>query len=145
MPILIEFAVMRDVPPDAPTLQALRHALSGFPGIELAIVFGSVAKGCARFDSDLDIAVQSATPLTADNRLALIEAFALASGRAVDLIDLRVAGEPLRGQILRHGLRLEGSDTALASLMMRHVCDNEDFMPYVNRLHRERQQRWMSN
>ena len=65
---------MRDAPSGTPILQTLRHALSGFPGIELAIVFGSVAKGCARFDSDLDIAVQSAVPLTTDDRLALIEA-----------------------------------------------------------------------
>jgi predicted nucleotidyltransferase len=35
----------------------LREVLAGFPELILALVFGSVAKGLQRIDSDLDIAV----------------------------------------------------------------------------------------
>lgn len=41
----------------------IKAALSGYPQIKLAILYGSLAKGRERFDSDLDIA------LAAPNRL----------------------------------------------------------------------------
>ena len=126
----------------APMAAALAHVLARYPALELAFVFGSVARGTARFDSDLDIAVQARAPLDAATRIRLIEDLAEASGRAVDLVDLRETGEPLRGEVLRHGLRLVGSDAALAELMSRHVYDMEDFVPYVQRMLRERNRAW---
>ncbi|MBN8726450.1 MAG: nucleotidyltransferase domain-containing protein [Xanthomonadales bacterium] len=121
---------------------ALADVLSRYPALELAFVFGSVARGTASCDSDLDIAVQARTPLDAATRIRLIEDLAESSGRAIDLIDLRQTGEPLRGEVLRHGRRILGSDAALAELMSRRVHDMEDFVPYVQRMLQERNRAW---
>lgn len=131
--------------PDNPTLRAVRDTLPRLLelGVTTVIVFGSAARNALRFESDLDIALQMARPLSGEQRLHLIEMLALATGRAVDLVDLRTVGEPLRGEVLRGGIRLHGSHEDYAEIMRRHVYDMEDFMPYVDRLHRERQKSWL--
>lgn len=109
----------------------------------MAILFGSLASGWARPDSDVDLAVWSDGPLDAETRIALIDDVALALGRPVDIIDLTRTGEPLLGQILRNGRRLLGSDIDYASLLSRHVFNNADFVPYVNRMLEERRRAWI--
>ena len=126
-----------------PLKTRLQELLARQPGIRQAWLFGSVANERAGYESDLDIAVELDRPLDAQTRLDLIEALATASGRPIDLIDLKTAGEPLLGQILQHGRRLLGSDSDYAALIRRHVFDNEDFMPYVRRLLQERRQAWI--
>lgn len=121
---------MADLPDHAALIDACRAA--GEP--RLVLLFGSVARGTARPDSDLDVAIDLGRPLTADDKLALIEALALASGRPVDLVDLRRAGVPLVGEILDHGKRLVGDVATHGALMARHVTDVEDFMPAYRRL-----------
>lgn len=130
--------------PDQPGLQStLRQALTEHGGVRLAILFGSQATGHATPLSDLDLAVQMATPLEAADKIALIERLALATGLPVDLIDLKHCGEPLLGQILKHGIRLLGSDTNYAALLSRHLFDAADFLPYRNRILAERRQAWI--
>lgn len=124
-------------------IDALESLLARQPGLELAILFGSMASGRQRPDSDLDLAVQAARPLTVEHKLALVGQLALASGRAVDLVDLRTVGEPLLGQILSRGRRLLGSDEAHAALLRRHLLDAADFLPYAQRMVTERRQAWI--
>ena len=121
----------------------LREVLARFPGLMLALVFGSVAKGCQRADSDLDIAVAANQALTAADKMAIIEALAERTGRPVDLIDLKVVAEPLLGQIVRHSRRLMGSDNAYGQLISRHLFEQADFMPYRNRVLAERRAAWI--
>lgn len=61
-------------------------------------------------------------------RIDTITALATLTGRPIDLIDLHTVGEPLLGQILRHGTRLTGSDTRFGQLIARHFFETEDFM-----------------
>jgi predicted nucleotidyltransferase len=121
----------------------IRQALTEHGGVRLAILFGSRATGRATPHSDLDLAVQTSTPLTAADKIALIEKLAHATGLPIDLIDLKHAGEPLLGQILKHGVRLLGSDEAYAALLTRHVFDEADFLPYRNRILSERRLAWI--
>jgi len=120
----------------------LVDVLAGFPGVVLAVLFGSIAMGRQRPDSDLDIAVAAREALTAAEKMALIEALAERTGRPVDLIDLKVVTEPLLGQIVRHGRRLRGSDSAYGQLISRHLFEQADFMPYRSRLLAERRAAW---
>lgn len=131
-------------PPGAADLRQLRQLLEGRDGLRLAFVFGSLARGGAGPDSDLDIAVQADRPLSAAQGAALIELLAAACGRPVDLIDLMTVGEPLLGEILAHGQRLFGSDADHAALIRRHVFDTEDFLPYARRMLRERRRAWIA-
>ena len=64
------------------------------------------------------------------------------TGRPVDLIDLKVVAEPLLGQIVRHGRRLLGSDSAYGQLISRHLFEQADFMPYRSRVLAERWAAW---
>ena len=118
-------------------------ALQMIDGLELAVVFGSVAQGSARADSDLDIAVRYAVPLDAEQKLALIRALGVASGRPVDLIDLRTAGPIVARQALTRGKRLFGTDTDFASQLSRTLIDYADFAPLIERTLRERRDAWM--
>ncbi len=109
------------------------------------ILFGSCASGKATSTSDLDIAVQGAHALTADEKTDLIGRLSLLTGRPVDLIDLCNTGQPLLNQILSTGVRLYGSDHHFAELMLRNVVAHEDFVPLQKRLIRERLDAWIKS
>ena len=121
----------------------LQDVLAQFPALVLALVFGSVAQGRERADSDLDIAVAADKPLTAVEKMDIITALAEQTGRPVDLIDLNGVAEPLLGQIVRHGRRLLGSDGAHGNLISKHLFEQADFMPYRNRVLAERRAAWI--
>lgn len=119
-------------------------ALQTVDGLELAVVFGSVARRVARADSDLDVAVRYAAPLDAEQKLALIRALGAATGRPIDLIDLRTAGPIVARQALTLGKRLFGTDTDFASQLSRTLIDYPDFAPLIERTLRERREAWMT-
>ena len=117
--------------------------LNRHPEIELAILFGSLATGLVRPDSDVDLAVSTARPLTGQARVTLIEEMAEVTGRPVDLVDLATVGEPLLGQILAKGRRLAGDDSRFARLLSRHWVEQADFLPYRDRILAERRAAWI--
>lgn len=121
----------------------LQNTLSPIVPIRLALVFGSVARGSARADSDIDIAIWTHLPLTADTKIRMIEAIAHSTGRAVDLVDLSCTGYPLLGEILRDGVRIIGDASTQADLATRAVLDRADFFPYVQQLLQTRRQAWI--
>jgi predicted nucleotidyltransferase len=123
--------------------QTVIGVLNAQPAIRLAILFGSLAAGKVRADSDIDLAVDGGRRLTAEEKMTLIAGLAAATGRPVDLVDLRAAGEPLLGQILKHGKRILGSDAAYAAVITRHLFDQADFLPYRNRILAERRRAWI--
>ena len=125
------------------TVDQLSAVLSAFPQIELAVLFGSVARGGERPGSDIDIAVAARRALSITEKIALVEALALRTGRPIDLVDLRTVSEPLLGQVLRHGRRLLGSDRAYGELISRHLFEQADFMPYRARVLAERRAAWI--
>ena len=122
--------------------EKLREVLANFPQITLAIVFGSVASGQAHAQSDLDLAVIAAKPLQAAEKIQIVEALVLATGRPIDLVDVHFAPQPLLGQVLKHGRRILGSDTAYAQLLYRHLIAQADFVPLQNRILAERRMAW---
>ncbi|MBW8067509.1 MAG: nucleotidyltransferase domain-containing protein [Ferrovum sp.] len=121
----------------------LREVLAGFPQIRQAILFGSLASGYARTDSDLDIAVEADHLLTVKEKIDLVNALSVQTGRPVDLVDLRAISVLLRGQVLRHGRKIMGSNTLYGELISRHVFDQADFMPIRTRLLAERRKAWI--
>ena len=131
--------------------QAAAHALAPVTKVlvdeadlVLAIAFGSLAAGQAGTESDVDVGVLTEGPLDDRRRERLVRAIAQATGRPVDLVDLRSAGVPLLRTILTTGtvlLRRDG--TAHAQLVSRMLADVEDFLPLRERLLRERRQRWI--
>ena len=127
------------------TIQAaIDQVLTRHPSIGVAILFGSLAAGRSRNDSDLDLAVASTMPLSSHTRLQLIEELAVGLGRPVDLIDLAQTHGPLLQQILTKGRLLICTDrTRYANLLLRVVYEEADVMPYYRRILAERRQAWI--
>lgn len=128
---------------DSNLKQIILAAISIQPGIRLAILFGSLATGKGRAESDLDLAVDAGRSLTVSEKMALISELAQSTGRPIDLVDIHTVGEPLLGQILQHGKRILGSDTHYANLVTRHLIDQADFLPYRDRILAERRKAWI--
>ena len=118
-------------------------ALRDFPEIQLAIVFGSTVKSEENSLSDLDIAIMTDKTIDSRQKTLIIENLASASGRPIDLIDLRTAGQPLLGQIIGNGVRILGEDSLYAQLVIKNLFDQADFLPYRNRILKERREAWI--
>jgi len=97
------------------------------PSVQLVVLFGSVARGRSRPDSDLDIAVRCDGPADLDALYVLL-APRLATD-ALDLTDLRRAGSLLAFQVARHGRLLyerdPGAFRSFQSLASRRYCDTD--------------------
>ena len=126
-------------------LSELQAFLKNEGDIELAILFGSLSTGQFSEKSDIDIALRKNTPFSEQQKRYFIEQIAKITGRAVDLIDLSVVGEPLLGQIIKHGQRLLGTDTSYAKLALQHIYAQADFAPYISRALKERREQWINS
>lgn len=130
--------------PDDELLAKLSERLSTEGDIVIAILFGSAASGGLRPDSDLDVAILAREPLSAGRRRELTALLADLGGRPVDLIDLRTSGISVTRTALTRGKRLICRDRhALASLISRMLLDSADFLPYRERILRERRASWI--
>lgn len=130
--------------PDAKIRAAIVSVLERHPSVSMAILFGSLAAGRGRPDSDLDLAVSATAPLTVDARIELIDDLAAALGRPIDLIDLNQAHGPLLQQVLTTGrLMLCRNRTEYAELLRRLAYEEADVMPYYRRILATRRQAWI--
>ena len=95
-----------------------------------------------RADSDVDIAVAGAAPLSAEQKQRLREELEQSLQRDVDLIDLQSA----TGNILRQALHgtciLCRNKTIRYHLQKRLIYDQEDMQPYRNRIMETRRKRF---
>lgn len=110
---------------------AVTQVLQAQPDIALAWVFGSFARGEARANSDLDVAISSCDGVALAPRVldALAEDLEEAAGRRVDLVVIDRAAPLLAREILRDGrLVLCRSDEARVRCdvaVCRRVQDTE--------------------
>lgn len=100
----------------------------------LAAVFGSVATGRARPDSDVDIAIL----LDPDTgRGELVAALAAVVDAPIDVVFLSDAGPQLRFEIARSGvLAWEGRPRAWARMRERAMLDWWDWQPTAEAMNR---------
>jgi hypothetical protein len=97
-----------------------------------------------RRDSDVDVAVLFAKPLSVDERLALCERLTAATRREIDLVDLYSLGGEILHQVLTKGrVVVKNDEGAYFGLAQRMVYQRQDFMPLVRRAQRERIGRMM--
>lgn len=108
-------------------------------GIELMVVFGSVAKRSTRQESDIDIAIKGKRlHLSAELRLRA-ELFKVFK-REIDLVFLEHASPLLLGQIARSGKLVYGKKKDFTAFKVHAMKKYFDFEPYFklreNLLHR---------
>jgi predicted nucleotidyltransferase len=132
-------------------MKSLNHAtqtldfLAEDPDLLLAMVFGSTANGSQRPDSDIDVAVYARNPLDGRKRQQLADQIAVATGRTVDLIDLRNVEGALLRRILHSGRVIFSKvPSTLGSLSEQLLDWQENFEPQLNELLATRLRRFTS-
>lgn len=112
-------------------LDALREALRDGPGLEVALAFGSLARGSGHPGSDLDVAVlptDRTLPLSVEAELA--GALERASGRSVDLVRIDHAPLALAWRIARDGILLAEHQRGFAARWRARVAlEHAEFAP----------------
>ena len=94
-------------PHSAAVVSCVRKRL---PDVAAIYLYGSAGTAHERPESDVDLAVLPARPLSVDERLSLAADLAEALGRDVDLVDLLKAPTVLRARIVAEGERLLCAD-----------------------------------
>jgi predicted nucleotidyltransferase len=113
----------------------MREILQRHPEVDLAILFGSAAKGALRKESDVDLALRATLDRTARN--AMLAEIERALGRTLDVIDVDAAPPQLRFEIARDGIVLvERTPGALTTFRARAYLDWFDFAPIARMVHR---------
>jgi predicted nucleotidyltransferase len=121
-----------------------KKVLSEESGLVLAILYGSVATGTMRPDSDVDVALLFDRPLAADQKIELIMRLESELRRDVDLVDLFALNGTILKQVLSKGrVFIQSHPGALAGLVQRMIYNQADMMPYVTRTLVERQKRFI--
>lgn len=128
--------------PQAEVPERLAAVLSAQPDILFATLFGSVAQGTARPDSDVDVGVFANTSLTPQRKQQLIAQLAEVSGRPVDLVDLHDAGPVVLRSALSGRRPVGKGSAANAALWSRAVTDAAGFLPVRERILRQRRETW---
>jgi predicted nucleotidyltransferase len=112
-------------------LAALTTRLAGRRDVELALLFGSFARGQEHAASDVDVAVLG----SGLDLLELAADLSAAVRREVDVVDLSRAGYPLMQALLRDAIVLhEGKPGAAASWRTRAILEAETDRPWFERM-----------
>ena len=85
----------------------IEHIRKSVPSLIALYRFGSQAKGTARPDSDIDLAVLARDPIPNLQRFELAQELAVQLHCDVDLVDLRNASTVMRMQVLSTGTCLD--------------------------------------
>ena len=102
---------------------AVLHALASFRPI-VVYLFGSMATGSARADSDVDLAFLPAESLKPLDCFNAAQELAELFGREVDLVDLTTASTVLAKEVLRTGCVLAEADrSGRQQFEMRTLAD----------------------
>jgi predicted nucleotidyltransferase len=123
--------------------ESIALALRPFPYLRQVVIFGSLAKGKGSESSDLDVAVLGTASLTTAQRHDITTALALHVNRPIDLVDLATVGQPLLDQIVASGVQVIGTPQQWGDLVFRNILDQEDFVPYQDRILRGRRAAWI--
>lgn len=94
-------------------------------GAAYATLFGSLARGVARPESDIDVAVSFGRPMSSDLRMAVTGIVADAAGRSVDLVDLETAGGLILARALG-GREIHCDSVATRQRMIARLRRSED-------------------
>lgn len=112
-------------------LQQLQAVLRARSDVELALLFGSQARGDARKTSDVDVALLGSQA----DLLEVGAQLSRASGLEVDVLSLADPGVPLLDELLRDGIVLHEARPGVYAMWRSHVlADLELDRPWYERM-----------
>ena len=110
--------------------QALRDFFSMEKDVMLAILMGSFAKGTARKDSDVDVAVLFSSPPDFTEILDFKHRLSVLLNKEVDLVVLNTAGPVIKMQALKTGVVLHSRPNAYEDFFVRTLNEYDDLKYY---------------
>jgi predicted nucleotidyltransferase len=123
-------------------LDRLREGATALPAVQLAVLFGSAARGEERRRSDLDVGVLLDPNTAASRAQAQAALDRAAGGREVDVVSLDEAPPLLRFEIARDGVLLVEREPGLwTHFKARAMVDWWDWAPTARKIHRAAIQR----
>ncbi len=125
------------------TVPQLAAALEKRGDVRLAYLFGSLARGTARPDSDVDVALSLGRPMTTAEKIDLIGGIGALLGRPVDLIDIETASGAILGTVFQEGIRFVDDVKVRERAIANRANWQTDVAPYVERLRAERRAAWL--
>ena len=108
---------------DSSLIEYIRQSV---PSLTALYRFGSQAKGTARRDSDMDLAVLARDPIPNLRRVELAMELAVQLHRDVGLVDLRTASTVMRMQVLSTGTCLEDTQDESARREFKMYAYSDD-------------------
>lgn len=109
-----------------PMEQTLRPFFSKEKGVTLAILMGSFAKGTARKDSDVDVALLFSSPPDTMEILNYKHRLSVLLKKEVNLVVLNNAGPVIKMQALKTGVVLHSLINAYEDFFVRTLNEYED-------------------
>ena len=100
-------------------------------GVLYARLFGSAAVGAMTFESDVDLAVSAASPLSSPQTQKLIEQVSAIALRPVDILDLRTAHGVVFDEAISGAELFCDSEEAKADAQYRRVTVIQDDIDYA--------------
>ncbi|MBI4699569.1 MAG: nucleotidyltransferase domain-containing protein [Deltaproteobacteria bacterium] len=117
-------------------VHALQRQLAEIGEVDLAVIFGSTARGTAQPGADVDLALRLQGGSSA-HLASLAVALERALGRPVDALDIDRAPPLLRFEIARSGrVLVERIAHGWADFRARAMLDWWDWAPTARRIHR---------
>ena len=102
---------------DVTRFEVMAEVLAAFPEVRLALLFGSEARGTARGDSDVDVAVDASPTSLGQVAAALSSRL----GAEVDVVRLDTASIPLLEALIAEGIVLHESKPGAGALWRSRV------------------------
>lgn len=113
-------------------IEKLENHLQGDANTLFALVFGSMAGGRAKPDSDLDLAVYFRRPPEGLEVLRMVNDLSNLAGREIDLVILNRASAFLRHQVMKNGLRLVIRDRSAYIRFREKTMTDYDEYKYIS-------------
>ncbi|TVQ40438.1 MAG: nucleotidyltransferase domain-containing protein [Spirochaetaceae bacterium] len=132
---------------DKPLRRALTSVVERYPQLQLAILYGSCARGTQRPGSDVDLALaqSSRTAMDQDTLLDISLECSRRTGREVQLRDLARAEGLFLKQVLTTGVVLLSRDsTVRAELIIRMLDFDANMLPLVRMIRRSNRERLLA-
>lgn len=111
-------------------LEKLKSFFKNEPELELAFLMGSYAKGTARKDSDVDVAVLFSSTLSSSDILDLNLRLSAVLKKEVDLVVLNTAGPIIKMQALKTGILIYRTKNTYEDFFTHTLYEYEDLKYY---------------